>query len=401
MTNDPCRVRVSGPLAEHAMSFGEELLKRGYPGERAARHVQLLAQLSRWMERQRLGERDLNEERVAEFLKARRAAGYYDKPSLSWVLTLLGFVPCLDLVRAEPASLTPVESAVVEYAHYLTKERGLARATVRGYSQVAKLFLSRWVAPDGDLDLSSLNAEAVTRFVVEESRRRSRGAAQVLVTATRSLLRFLFLEGRINQPLAQAVPAVSVPKGFLPRGLGDAALTALLASCDTSTVLGRRDLAVLTLLSRLGLRAGEVAGLELDDIDWHHGELVVRGKGSRRDRLPVPVDVGEALAAYLSTGRPRVESRALFLRVKAPIGAMSASNVTGIVSRACERAGIALAGAHRLRHSAATAMLRAGAPLAEIGQVLRQTHDATTAVYAKVDRVALGALAQPWPGARS
>jgi integrase/recombinase XerD len=400
MTNDPFRVRVSGPLAKYAMSFGEELLKRGYPGERAARHVQLLAQLSRWMERQGLGERDLSDQSVAEFLKARRADGYYDKPSLLWVLTLLGFVPGLDLVRAQPTPLTPVESAVVEYAQYLTKERGLASGTVRGYVHVAKLFLTRWVAPDGDLDVSGVNVEAVTRFVVDESRRRSAGTAQVLVTAMRSLLRFLFLEGRIVQPLAQAVPAVSAPKGFLPRGLDDAALTALLASCDTSTVVGKRDLAVLTLLSRLGLRAGEVAGLELDDIDWRHGELVIRGKGSRWDRLPLPVDVGEALAAYLSDGRPQVQSRALFLRVQAPIGAMSASNVTAIVRRACERAGIALAGAHRLRHSAATAMLRAGGSLVEIGQVLRQSHVATTAVYAKVDRVALRALALRWPGAQ-
>jgi integrase/recombinase XerD len=401
MTNDPCRVRVSGPLAEYAMSFGEELLKRGYPGERAARHVQLLAQLSRWMQRQGLGERDLTEDSVAEFLRARRADGYYDKPSLSWVLMLLGLVPGLDLVRAQPAPLTPVESAVEQYAQYLRRERGLASGTARGYSQVAKLFLTQWVAPDGDLDVSPVNAEAVIGFVVEESRRRSAGAAQVLVTATRSLLGFLFLEGRIVEPLAQAVPAVSAPKGFLPRGLSDAALTALRASCDTSTAIGRRDLAVLTLLTRLGLRAGEVAGLELDDIDWHHGELVIRGKGSRWDRLPLPVDVGETLASYLSDGRPRVQSRALFLRVQAPIGAMSGSNVTEIVRRACERAGIALAGAHRLRHSAATAMLRTGASLVEIGQVLRQSHIATTAVYAKVDRVALRALAQPWPGAQA
>ena len=401
MTNDPCRVRVSGPLAKHAMGLGEELLKRGYPAERAARHVQLLAQLSRWMERQGLGERDLNEESVAQFLTARRADGYYDKPTLSWVLTLLGFVPSLDLVRAEPAPLTPVELAVVKYAQYLRRERGLASGTVRGYTQVAKLFLTRWVAPDGDLDVSRVNAEAVIGFVVEESRLRSAGAAQVLVTAMRSLLRFLFLEGRIVAPLTQAVPAVSAPKGFLPRGLGDAALTALLASCDTSTVVGRRDLAVLTVLSRLDLRAGELAGLELDDIDWHHGELMIRGKGSRWDRLPLPVDVGDALAAYLCDGRPRVQSRALFLRVQAPIGAMGASNVTTIVRRACGRAGIALAGAHRLRHSAATAMLRTGASLAEIGQVLRQSHVATTAIYAKVDRVALRALAQPWPGAQA
>jgi len=154
----------------------------------------------------------------------------------------------------------------------------------------------------------------------------------------------------------------------------------------------------LTLLARLGLRAGQVAGLTLDGVDCHHGELVIRGKGSRRDRLPLPVDVGEALAAYLSAGRPQAESRVLVLRVYAPIGPMGASNVTRIVGQACERAGVPKAGAHRLRHSAATAMLRAGAPLSEIGHVLRQA-EVTTAIYAKVDRVALRSLARPSPGA--
>jgi len=288
---------------------------------------------------------------------------------------------------------------VAEFAAYLTRERGLAAGTVRGYSDVAELFLSRRATLDGELHLSAVSAESVTSFVVEESRRRSAGAAQVTVTALRSLLRFLFLEGRIDESLAQVVPAVSASKGFLPRGLGGETVTKLLAGCDASTAIGRRDLAVLTLLSRLGLRCGEVAGLELDDIDWRHGEVVIRGKGSRRDRLPLPVDVGEALAAYLRDGRPRAESRAVFLRVMAPITAMSASNVNAIVRRACDGAGVTPAGAHRLRHSTATAMLRAGAPLAEIGQLLRQTHAATTAVYAKVDRIALRPLARPWPGA--
>jgi integrase/recombinase XerD len=160
-----------------------------------------------------------------------------------------------------------------------------------------------------------------------------------------------------------------------------------------------RDFAILTMLSRLGLRAGEVAGLELEDLDWHHGELVVRGKGSRRDRLPLPVDVGEALASYLSEGRPPVDCRSVFLRVHAPIRVMTVSNVSEIVWRACMRAGVPPVRAHRLRHCAATAMLRAGGSLAEVGQVLRQSNAAVTAMYAKVDRVALRTLAQPWPGA--
>jgi integrase/recombinase XerD len=399
MTMDPCRVRVSGPLAGYATGFREALLGRGYPGERAARHLQLLAQLSRWLDYQGLDERDLDEQRVVEFLGARRADGYYDTPSPRWVLELLGLVPGLRVARIEPAPPTPIESLVAQFASYLATERGLAPGTVRGYRDAAELFLSRRAMLDDELRLSAVNAESVTSFVVEESRRRSAGAAQVTVTALRSLLRFLFLEGHIEESLAQVVPAVSASKGFLPRGLTEETVRKLLATCDPSTAIGLRDLAVLTLLTRLGLRGGEVAGLELDDIDWRHGEVVIRGKGSRRDRLPLAVDVGQALAAYLHDGRPRVESRAAFLRVKAPIMAMGASNVTVIVRRACEEAGVPLAGAHRLRHSTATAMLRAGAPLAEIGQLLRQTHAATTAVYAKVDRIALRPLARPWPGA--
>jgi site-specific recombinase XerD len=186
--------------------------------------------------------------------------------------------------------------------------------------------------------------------------------------------------------------------GLLPRALAPDVVAALLASCDSSTAAGRRDFAILTVLSRLGLRVGEVAGLELEDLDWHHGEIVVCGKGARRDRLPLPADVGEAIVSYLADGRPRVDcSRAVFLRVHAPITAMTPSNVSEIVRRACRRAGVPVVGAHRLRHSAATAMLAGGASLAEIGQVLRQSRAATTALYAKVDRVALRTLAQPWP----
>ena len=398
MRSDPNRVRASGPLAKHVVGFTEELFRQGYPPERATRHVQLLAQLSRWLESHGLGEHDLSEERVAQFLEARRAEGYRETPSLRWALKLLSFVPALEIAPAVPAPPTSLEAIVGHFRRYLLNERGLAAPTVRGYSDMARRFLSRWEGPGGALDLSQVTAEAVTTFVVAERHRRSTASAQVSVTALRSLLRFLFSEGYIAQRLGDAVPAVSVPKGFLPRGLADEVVEALLASCDSSTKAGKRDLAILTVLSRLGLRAGEVAGLQLDDLDWVHGELVVRGKGRRRERLPMPVDVGEALAAYLSSGRPKVECRAVFLRVNAPITAMTTSNVSEIVHRACRRAGVPTARAHRLRHSAATALLQAGASLAEVGQVLRESADATTAIYAKVDRVALRALAQPWPG---
>lgn len=400
MTNDPTRVRVSGPLAVHAVGFGEELARRGYPPERAARHVQLLAGLSRWLQASGLTADDLTEERVTEFLTMRRAEDYAEVPTTRWAITLLGYLPALAVApTVAPAADTLVEAVVEEYRRWLIHERGLAAATVRGYVDAARSFLSQMDRPEG-LDLSRLTAAEVNAYVVGECRQRHVGSAKVLVTALRSLLRFLSLEGYTSHPLAGAVPAASgMGGGFLPRGLTPEVVAALLGSCDSSTPVGRRDFAVLTVLSRLGLRAGEVAGLELEDVDWHHGELAVCGKGARRDRLPVPTDVGEAVVAYLAGGRPRVESRAVFLRVHAPITAMTASNVSEIVRRACRRAGVPAVGAHRLRHSAATAMLRSGASLAEVGQVLRQSRAATTAVYAKVDRVALRTLAQPWPGA--
>lgn len=399
MTTDPSRVRVSGPLAVHAVGFGEELTRRGYPLERAARHVQLLAALSRWLEEEGLTA-ELTEQRVAEFLEARRAEGYVEVPTVRWVMTLLGYLPALRVApTVVPAADTVVEATVEEYRRWLIHERGLAAATVRGYVGEARSFLSHLDRPER-LDLSGLTAGKVNGYVVGECRRRHVGSAKVLVTALRSLLRFLSVEGYTLRPLAGAVPAASgMGGGFLPRALTPEVVAALLSSCDSSTAVGRRDFAILTVLSRLGLRAGEVAGLELEDIDWHHSELVVRGKGARRDRLPLPIDVGEAVVAYLADSRPRVECRAVFLRVHAPITAMTASNVSEIVRRACRRAGVAIVGAHRLRHSAATAMLHGGASLAEIGQVLRQSRAATTAVYAKVDRAALRTLAQPWPEA--
>jgi len=169
-------------------------------------------------------------------------------------------------------------------------------------------------------------------------------------------------------------------------------------SCDRRTSTGRRDHAILLLLVRLGLRAGEVAALKLDDVDWRQAEIVIHGKADRRERLPLPIDVGEAVAGYLRWSRPRTGSRQLFLRVKAPIVGLSGDGVTRVVHAACHRAGLQLVGAHRLRHTAATEMLRRGGGLVEIGQVLRHRSLLTTAIYAKVDSATLQGLARHWPG---
>lgn len=223
------------------------------------------------------------------------------------------------------------------------------------------------------------------------------------VTALRSLLGFMHVEGLIAGSLTGAVPsAASWRLPGLPRFLEPEQARALLVSCDQSTAGGRRDLAILTLLVRLGLRAGEVAGLSLEDVDWRAGELVVVGKGRRSERLPLPVDVGEAITRYLHDGRPSgALDRAVFVRVKAPLQRLTTGGVTQVVVAAGGRAGLGQIHAHRLRHTAATLMLRAGAPLHEIGQVLRHREQLSTSIYAKVDRAALRSLARPWPGAGS
>ena len=177
----------------------------------------------------------------------------------------------------------------------------------------------------------------------------------------------------------------------LAKALDAASVARLLASCDRRTRVGRRDYAILTVLSRLGLRAGEVAALQLGDVDWRAGEVLIRGKGSRHERLPLPADVGEALAGWLARGHPRCESAFVFTRLRAPHGGLSASAVSQIVRRACQRAGLPVVGAHRLRHTAATEMLRAGGSLTEVGQVLRHRGRDVTSIYAKVDRLALAA----------
>lgn len=368
------RVRVSGPPAEFAGGFGSYLAGAGYTPLSAANQVRVLAHLSRWLEDRRLGPAELTGRRVQEFLAARRAAGY-----TCW-LSERGLVPLLEFLRGlgvVPGADHRVPVAAVDvlldrYGSYLAGERGLVASTVRYYLDGAREFLA------GREDrLAALTAAEVSRFIVAESRRRSTGSAKLLVTALRSLLRFLVLEGLVVPGLQDAVPSVAGWRGGgLPKALPDGQVAALLASCDQGTVTGRRDFAVLVLLSRLGLRACEVAGLELDDISWRAGTVTIRGKGRRDEQLPLPSDAGQALAGYLRDGRPAgAASRRVFLAVRAPGGGLSASAVMAVVRQAC---------------------LRAGLP--EIGQVLRHRAMSTTAIYAKADHGALSRLVVPWPG---
>jgi integrase/recombinase XerD len=393
------RVRVTGPLLPYAEGFWEELAERGYTPSYARLQVCLLAHLSRWLAAEGLAAGELTDGVVERFVRARQREGYLTLVSPRSPVLLLGYLRgCGVMPPPTPVEVGPVDALLAEYRSYLTGERGLAAGTVVYYLDAAGLFL----AERSDrlrVELECLSAEQVTTFVLRECRERSVESSKTLVCGLRSLLRFLFVKGFIPLALADAVPTVARRRQSLPRGLDSQTVAGLLSSCDRRTTVGRRDYAILLLLVRLGLRGGEVAALQLGDIDWRAGELsICAGKGRRVDRLPLPDDVGQALAGYLQRGRPRCQDRALFLRVHAPRAGLSPNGVKQVVRHACVRAGVPVCGPHRLRHTAASELLRAGAPLTEIAQLLRHRSVATTAIYAQVDRVALAALAKPWPG---
>lgn len=331
----------------------------------------------------------------------RRAAGRSRLLSPRAMSPLLEYLRGLGVMPAAVpvVPLTPSEVLIDRYSSFLLERRGLAPSSVRNYVGVARVFLSWRETTAGQLWLEGLDAAAVSEFVLGEARRSSVGSAKCMVTRLRALLRFLHVEGDVERDLAGAVPSVASWRlASLVKALDARSLARLLGSCDRRTRVGRRDFAILTLLSRLGLRAGEVAALRLVDVDWRTGEVLVRGKGSRQECLPLPADVGETLAGWLSRGRPRCESEFLFTRVRAPHGGISAGAVSQIVRHASQRAALPVVGAHRLRHTAATEMLRAGGSLAEVGQVLRHRSPDVTSIYAKVDRLALAAVVSPWPG---
>jgi len=397
----PSRTEVSGPLAPYADGFREDLAGKGYHPQVIGRHVGLMADLSDWLEARGWSSGGLGAEVAGEYLRARRAAGHRELVSALAVAPVLGYLRGLGAVPAAagPAPRTPPEELLAEFAGYLAAERGLSPASVNSYLRHARPFLTGLDAPLAAA-LAGLSAAQVTAFMTGHRGQWGTGTAKVTVTALRSLLRFLHATGRVPQPLAPAVPAVAGWKlAALPPDVNPDHVAALLDSCDRRSAGGRRDYAILMLLSRLGLRAGEVAAAELGDVDWRAGEILVRGKGRRRDRLPLPADAGQALADYVQYGRPRCAGRPLLVILRAPYTGLSRAHILAVVHRACQRAGIPQFGAHRLRHAVACDLLRRGATLAEVGQLLRHKDERTTAIYAKVDLHALRDLARPCPPA--
>ena len=398
---DPSHVLISGSLEPFAAGFATELARQGYTPRSLRTQLHLASDVSRWLHAKDLDVGDLPEQ-TQQFLEARQEAGYKRH------LTDKALRPLLTYLRARgaippattPIPTGPVDETLVRYRHYLTVERGLGEATARGYIDAVRPFLRRCISADGlALDLEQLGEADVTAFMVARCAEQSRRAAQLTSTALRSLLVFLHLTGASARSLVAAVPSVAGRRlAALPPRLDPDHVRRLLAACDRRTLGGCRDFAVITTLARLGLRAAEVATLRLEDLQWRAGEVVVHGKGHRAERMPLPTDVGEVLAAYLRQRPARAQGRTVFVRLLAPLGPLSPIGVTQIVAAAAQRAGLGVVHAHRLRHFAATQLLRAGAPLTEIQHFLRHARLQTTAIYAKVDYDALRTIARAWPG---
>lgn len=390
---------MKGTLAPWASGMAQRLEALGYTPRMVEVHLQFAGGLSKFLQQRGVMAGDLSSELIEEYVGAVRAKNRSWRPTskaLSWLVDYLRDIQVIATPVVPPA--LPVQQTLVErYRDFLASERGLEPETVANYVRVVTLFLT--VQEGRGLD--ELTAGDISRFMTSQCRLVSTRQAERLATGLRSLLGFALVEGLISVPLAGAVPSVARWSGAaLPRALTSKQVAVLLGSCDRRRARGRRDYAILVLLVRLGLRAAEVSALRLDDIDWRAGEIIVRGKGRTEERLPLPPDVGTAVAAYLQRGRPRRPEREVFLRAYAPLRGLTPDGVGEVVRAASERAALGSFGSHRLRHTAGTQMLRAGASLPEVAQVLRHRTIATTAIYAKVDHRALRGLVMPWPGSQ-
>lgn len=395
------RLRI-GPLKDYLDTFAQQLSGHGYAIDTGQQQLRMVSRLSQWMGRRGLHAHDLSEQIVKRFLADRRRQGclrHTDPKALAWFLEYLRQVGVVEQIhprRADGMGM-PLER---DFERYLFQERGLAAATICNYLRVSRTFLTMHSNED-IFDPQQLNSSDVIRFVQRVAKSQPPRTAKFTITGLRAFLRFLYVQGRTVTNLTSSVPTIPHWKvTAIPKSLKVHEVESLVRSCDQTTMVGKRDYAVLCLLARLGLRAGEVAAMTLDDLDWRAGELTVRGKGKTRERLPLLAEVGQALAAYLREARPSCATRHLFVTARAPFHEFAGpTTVCRIVEQALKRAGLnpPQRGAHLLRHSLATTLLQRGASLQEIGDVLRHRHPATTQIYAKVDVAALQTLAQPWP----
>lgn len=387
-------VVVTGPLSTYALDVDEQLAAVGYaPSTRRAVQA-TAATLSQWLHDIGLSPAKLTDAVAEQFhgdCVTQRVA--CPRPALRLLMTMLRSVGVLENCRpVQPA--TKRDLMVAGYVAYLQEERGLSPKSIEAYQCDVHRFLQRCKRDD----VRGLTTAEVSRAVLRETFDHSPASVRRFGVALRSFLRYCYVAGIAETDLsASALPVSGRRRSLLPNGLTPEEVARLLRACDRRRDAGRRDYAAMLVMMRLGMRASEVATLTLDDVDWRAGVITIRGKGSRTDRLPLPVDVGEAITAYLRRGRPSTPAREVFVRSAPPRTALTRGGVTGLVLAASRRAGIGDVRAHQLRHTAACQMIRSGVPPVQIGEVLRHRSAASTAIYARVDIDQLRVVARPWP----
>lgn len=389
----------SGPLGPYVQQLADDLSRLGHARNATRLRLRIAHQFGRWLTKRHIEVADLTAHHADQYVARHGNVKQGDAKTLRM---LLGILLRMGVVRPQPEpTRTEAECVVDAFANYLSEQRALASSTITGMCQQIRYFLA-FRFGKGAIDLTAILPEEVIAFVRQEAARKCSASAKNTTSALKSFFQYLQFSRALGRDLVAAVPSVAHwSLSNIPKGPSRVQVSRALSSCDQSTPIGRRDYAVLLLLVRLGLRPGEVAFLTLDDIDWSAGTITVRSKSPKSCRLPLPRDVGDAIASYLRKDRPAVSSRRVFLRIPAPhVGFEGASAISLIVKYALRRAGIQSRslGAHQFRHALATEMLKHGAALPEIGEVLRHSKAKTTFIYAKIDVAALLPLARLWPG---
>jgi site-specific recombinase XerD len=392
-----------GPLGRHIDDYAALLVEGGYLRTPARVQLRLIADFSRWLQLRRLEAKDLNQQKTEQYLKDRKRSVSIKLGDAACLRRLLKLLRDLRIVDHETSTIPAGEHERLadDFKHYLFKERSLAPKTVVDQLLMTRRFL-RECFGGGSIRLDQLCATDVTGFIQRHAYALSHARTRAVVTCLRTFLQYLLWRGEIRTNLAACVPSVLNRRfATLPKSLQANQVQLVLNHCDRRVAMGKRDYAILLLLARLGLRAGEVVALRLEDINWEAGEFTICGKGKRMARLPLPQEIGEAIADYLQHGRPCCATRHLFVRLRAPlVGFANSIAISSIVRRALERAGVdsPRKGAHLFRHTLASEMLRRGASMPEIGKLLRHEDPESTEVYAKVDLDSLRMLVLPWPG---
>ena len=394
----------TGPLGAVIDELATVLLQKGYPKRYLRPRFAVIGELNRWLIQKKIKLGKLNQTHIDQFIQHRsKQTSLVERGEIVTLNLLLGVLRshgCIPTNEPEKKSENKIDEMLDSYNRYLVEEQGLSSSTIFSYLLHVRNFLSD-AFNSKPINLNTVCAQNVTEFVRKYANEHSSGVSSLMVTSLRSFFRFLLLRGKIAVGLASCVPTVANRKNTrIPQYLSPQELEHLLEYSSGETPLKIRNYAILLLLARLGLRASEVVWLTLDDIDWEHGEIIIRGKGARQTLFPLPVDVGKALVAYLQNSRPSCSTRRFFVSSKAPVKPFKSNvAISTIVHRCLTRAGLdpPKKGAHLLRHTLASECLRRGATLTEVGEILRHRQIDTTAIYAKVDIAKLETIAQPWP----